>query len=530
MPFEKAHGDQQYHRARIRPPDDFKPDGMKNGETFATEDFGDGVLAILGVPKGKEKTAVQSLRFDKEKFTMRKAREWMRKNGYRAMAADEDLKFSDGEALLGPIECLRTGHIPELEGTGLNPITEKHLEQLAADYNPELFEAPVTLDHKQDGEALGWVTKLVKIGKSLFAYAKDVQPELREMLKSKRYKKVSIEMRAAFHKTGRPYFRALSFLGAAKPACVGMADVQQTAEGLLMSFTDKQGDKCLATPGLELNAYPSMAGSMPMEIDFDNFDLLEVIEQKEVTKNLNDLMNVFDNAVYALLGSDRTDKSEVLADLLHQFLDAIEQSAGSDNDLQSKGDLKMSGTQTPTPGDPKVPAPPPTPPGVDADKLAIELKARDEKIRQLEAEQVALKVKAKLGEIDLCLSALVKEGKVLPKWRTDLGLDEFLAALPEVELPIGGKPTTLRKFAEAFLKELPVQVKFGTSAPSKDDRTVSLSATMEQEMPKGVDPQLVDQRSLELSARAREIANKEKISYGDALVKAAKENPALVNA
>lgn len=49
------------------------------------------------------------------------------------------------------------------------PKTEADVEAIAAAYSATQHEAPVTLDHKQDGPAYGWVAGLRREGSKLFA-------------------------------------------------------------------------------------------------------------------------------------------------------------------------------------------------------------------------------------------------------------------------------------------------------------------------------------------------------------------------
>jgi hypothetical protein len=102
--------------------------------------------------------------------------------------------------------------------------TPDDLESIAADYNPSEHEAPVTLDHQQQGPAHGWVTSLQRAGDRLVATIARVSPTLGALLKSHAYKKRSVEFYRQHGATGRPYLKAVSFLGAAAPEVKGLAD------------------------------------------------------------------------------------------------------------------------------------------------------------------------------------------------------------------------------------------------------------------------------------------------------------------
>jgi hypothetical protein len=101
---------------------------------------------------------------------------------------------------------------------------EHALENIAADYDAALHEAPVTLDHAQSGPAHGWVAGLRRAGDKLVATLRGLSAPLRELLTAGAFKKRSVELYPQFKDTGRPYLRAVSFLGAAVPEVKGLSD------------------------------------------------------------------------------------------------------------------------------------------------------------------------------------------------------------------------------------------------------------------------------------------------------------------
>lgn len=108
--------------------------------------------------------------------------------------------------------------------------SEEALERLAADYDPALHEAPVTLDHAQQGPALGWVEALRRVGDRLVARLRGLNGRLLELVREGSFKKRSVEIYPALRETGRPYLRAVSFLGASVPEVKGLADPLPFAE------------------------------------------------------------------------------------------------------------------------------------------------------------------------------------------------------------------------------------------------------------------------------------------------------------
>ena len=102
--------------------------------------------------------------------------------------------------------------------------SEEDLDRMARDYSPSVHEAPVTLDHQQEGPAVGWIRSLRRMGKVLVARLGGLDAAFLDQLHSGAFKKRSVELYRAAQWTGRPYLRALSFLGACPPAVKGLAD------------------------------------------------------------------------------------------------------------------------------------------------------------------------------------------------------------------------------------------------------------------------------------------------------------------
>ena len=119
---------------------------------------------------------------------------------------------------------------------------------LAADYKPEFLEAPITIDHEQKGPAWGWVKSVKCVGDLLLA-TMDVATEFADTIKKRMYKKRSVEIFKKQAVTGRPYLKAISFLGAAIPAVKGLADlafVEEEEEGAFIEFEDGSGEESAA--------------------------------------------------------------------------------------------------------------------------------------------------------------------------------------------------------------------------------------------------------------------------------------------
>ena len=104
------------------------------------------------------------------------------------------------------------------------------LEALARDYDPRVHEAPLTLDHAQNGPALGWVRALRRAGDRLVARVGVIPGRVRDFLRTGAYTKRSVEIVRSHPSTGRPYLRAVSLLGAASPAVEGLEPVAFAAD------------------------------------------------------------------------------------------------------------------------------------------------------------------------------------------------------------------------------------------------------------------------------------------------------------
>ena len=113
------------------------------------------------------------------------------------------------------------------------PTTEEDLDAIVASYNPAFLEAPVNLDHTDSGQAYGWIKSVAREGRKLVACLRQVAPELKEAVRSGRYKNRSVELLTPDHGSfpeasgiaGHPYLTGLAFLGAALPAVKGMAPI-----------------------------------------------------------------------------------------------------------------------------------------------------------------------------------------------------------------------------------------------------------------------------------------------------------------
>lgn len=150
------------------------------------------------------------------------------------------------------IEVFRAG-----DYGGKGAYAAETLKQIAEDYDPSVHEAPVTLDHRQAGPAFGWVEGLRCAGEVLVARVKDMHESLRDWIRAGAYKKRSIELYRAFGPTGRPYLRAVSFLGACPPEVKGLADpvfTEDDDDRVTVEFEDAADDEKSAVAAMNESA------------------------------------------------------------------------------------------------------------------------------------------------------------------------------------------------------------------------------------------------------------------------------------
>ncbi len=120
-------------------------------------------------------------------------------------------------------EIFKTGSHTSDKGVSKD-YTLEDLNFIAQSYKPEEDEAPIVIGHPENNDpAFGWISSLsVSEDGKLFAEASDekLHPDFLNALKDGSYKKRSISL------TPEGKLRHVGFLGAAKPAVKGLADIQ----------------------------------------------------------------------------------------------------------------------------------------------------------------------------------------------------------------------------------------------------------------------------------------------------------------
>ncbi len=161
--------------------------------------------------------------------------------------------------------------------------SEDDIQKIADDYNPSLHEAPVTIDHAKTGPSLGWVESLKRVGSNLYATLKNINPSLLELIKSGALKKRSVELYRSFKETGRPYLRALTFLGAQIPEVKSLNDpLFNDSEDNCQTFDFESADN--TENQKDINSIPednNIGNEAPIPPDSQTVEMAEIIRQKE---------------------------------------------------------------------------------------------------------------------------------------------------------------------------------------------------------------------------------------------------------
>lgn len=151
------------------------------------------------------------------------------------------------------METLAVGNYTDMNGKKVE-VTPDYLNQLAANYDPALHEAPAVIGHPEtDAPAYGWVTSVRVNGDKLEVQFADVEPQFERMVREGRFKKRSLKIYNDPDKlpAGRvPYIAHVGFLGATPPAVKGLKNIQlNEAPGFEIEIagdiTFSEGDKAV---------------------------------------------------------------------------------------------------------------------------------------------------------------------------------------------------------------------------------------------------------------------------------------------
>jgi len=230
MPFPN------FHTARQKDPDLFDP------AYFRTKELAYGVEGVFGKKDGMAPMEIQTIRFDKTKFTPEQAKEWLDKAHYSAEqfepAEYERVSMKSPDmAEIKDVEILDKGL---WSGNKRQMVTTDDLDQMIANFKAGVVEPWLTLDHNDaytdkvksflKVASLGWVSDLRRVGTKLVADFKQVPAKVAELIQSGTLKKRSVEFfpkGVPYRTNGKTYenvLTAVTFFGADKPAVNTLSD------------------------------------------------------------------------------------------------------------------------------------------------------------------------------------------------------------------------------------------------------------------------------------------------------------------
>ncbi|MGV1802567.1 peptidase [Agrobacterium vitis] len=141
-----------------------------------------------------------------------------------------------------PINIFRSGTHTDSRGRQF-AFSDADLKAVASEYDPALHHAPIVVGHPRDDHpAYGWVKSISFQDGQLVAEPEDIEPQFAELVKARRYRKVSASFYSPDHPNnpvpGKYYLRHVGFLGAAAPAVKGLKAVEFADDEDVIAFDD----------------------------------------------------------------------------------------------------------------------------------------------------------------------------------------------------------------------------------------------------------------------------------------------------
>ncbi|TAN12983.1 MAG: hypothetical protein EPN34_03085 [Burkholderiaceae bacterium] len=153
---------------------------------------------------------------------------------------------------------------------------QEQLAEMAASYNAQLREAPLTVGHPKDNlPAYGWVKRVfINAQGNLAIDPQQVDPAFARMVQEGRFKKRSASFyppTAAHNPTpGKWYLRHVAFLGAQPPAVAGLKDIAFAADDMAQAISfseDAPAAPASLSPGTQPNQEQIMSDADKAELD-----------------------------------------------------------------------------------------------------------------------------------------------------------------------------------------------------------------------------------------------------------------------
>jgi len=393
---------------------------------------------------------------------------------------------------LGWFEIFRTGKHADSAGNVKN-WTEEDLDRIVKNYDPAKHEAPIVIGHPTDNApAYGWIESVKREGDKLFAKAKQVVPEFVEMVKNGLFKKRSISLYPDLT------LRHVGFLGAIPPAVKGLADIkfESKEEQIMIEFEEGNIDKLKKEREDRAKKYGigiKDDGNLTKPKDYENLD------DEEFADPVNYKYPVDEAHIRAALSYWGMEKNRQgyntneIKTITKRILDAAKK-YGIEID-ESKWDFKENKEDKMT--------------KEFQDKICSleeEIKKRDVEISKLKSEIEAEKKERRKADENAFCDELIKEGKITPAVKkTIMEFFDILENVEDFDFSEGEKTekkSPYKKFRE-FVSNFPKQIEFSEYA-----REGKNSGESDMEL---------------LHKRAKELSEKEKISYKDAVLRLSKK-------
>jgi len=184
VPWEET---DEYIRSGHRSPEDFQEDSFRT----ITIDADKGIKAVIGKPKGKDTTEVQSYLFDKSKdWTVEKAKAWFE--------AHKESKVKEHVSAILPFKVLEkiVDKPLRIRGIAMTSGMSRNFniytpEELQA-FTKKLVSAPVYIEHVAVPNAVGKVTKTEWDGQNLWYEAEIYDDEVAEKIRKGLIQHVSV--------------------------------------------------------------------------------------------------------------------------------------------------------------------------------------------------------------------------------------------------------------------------------------------------------------------------------------------------
>lgn len=311
--------------------------------------------------------------------------------------------------------------------------SEADLKASAEAYDPALHEAPIVVGHPRlDAPAYGWVGKVEFSNGEMRAEPEQVDPAFAELVKAGRFKKVS----ASFYRKGAAgnpnpevhYLRHVGFLGAAAPAVKGLKPVEfaAVADGDIIEFS--WGDEQNASLWRSLRDW--IIDKFSLE-DADKVVppwAVELLQREAIAETIQD--------------SPTASPS---------FSEELSMHAQTQEQVAKQAAL---------------------------DAREASLATKEQQLSQREAALKATERKSLTAAAIEYADALVKDGRILPRFKP--GIVALLTHLPAGEIEFAEGDEQVKKPAETLLRDfldaLPPQIEYAELSKATGDKPKEVTA------------------------------------------------------